>query len=152
MSVLPYSHESMVDIVKLFSTLVDIKGKITIEGINSQVWTGSIHLILFILPLRLALPLPLPLPPLFTNRYIMTQVLPLTPEEEALYAPITFDPEEYRSSIGHNKLIHDRKEDILMHRWRYPSLSIHGLPSPPYSRVATFALGPVLHSLSEKLF
>lgn len=29
-------------------------------------------------------------------------------------------------------LIHDKKDDILMHRWRYPSLSIHG-QSPAYT-------------------
>jgi len=34
--------------------------------------------------------------------------------------------EEYRKDMGHNKLIHDKKEEVLMHRWRYPSLSLHG--------------------------
>ena len=34
--------------------------------------------------------------------------------------------EEYRQDLGASKLIHDRKEDVLMGRWRYPSLSLHG--------------------------
>ena len=53
----------------------------------------------------------------------------LTPEEDSLYNPIDFDPEEYRQDIGCDKLLHDGenvKKDTLQHRWRYPSLSIHG--------------------------
>ena len=34
--------------------------------------------------------------------------------------------EDYRQDVGVRKLLHDRKEDILMHRWRFPSLSFHG--------------------------
>ena len=37
--------------------------------------------------------------------------------------------EAYRKEIGHARLIHNDKKDILMHRWRYPSLSLHGLLS-----------------------
>ena len=33
---------------------------------------------------------------------------------------------EYKGDIGAEKLIHDKKEHVLMARWRYPSLSIHG--------------------------
>ncbi|KAK2183776.1 hypothetical protein NP493_289g01025 [Ridgeia piscesae] len=58
---------------------------------------------------------------------INEQVLPLTEEEKKLYSPIDFDMEEYRKDMGHNKLIHDKKEEVLMHRWRYPSLSLHGI-------------------------
>ena len=39
---------------------------------------------------------------------------------------VDFDKEEYRSDIGAKKLMHDTKEKILQHRWRFPSLSIHG--------------------------
>jgi len=35
--------------------------------------------------------------------------------------------ETYRQDIGHGRLIHSDKKDVLMHRWRYPSLSLHGL-------------------------
>ncbi|XP_076450715.1 cytosolic non-specific dipeptidase-like [Babylonia areolata] len=58
---------------------------------------------------------------------VCDSVKPLTPEEEALYGPIDFDPEDYRADIGAKKLIHDQKEKVLMHRWRYPSLSLHGI-------------------------
>lgn len=51
----------------------------------------------------------------------------LTPEEEALYGPIDFDPEEYKNDIGVEKLIHSKKANVLMARWRYPSLSLHGI-------------------------
>jgi len=58
---------------------------------------------------------------------INDQVAELTKEEAALYKPIDFDIEEYRTDIGHNKLVHDKKEEVLKARWRYPSLSLHGI-------------------------
>jgi len=58
---------------------------------------------------------------------INEQVAKLTAEEAALYEPIDFDLEEYRGDIGTNKLIHDKKEHVLQSRWRYPSLSLHGI-------------------------
>lgn len=85
-------HEAMIDLVHLFSKLVDQKGKILIPGVNEL-------------------------------------VDPLTPEEDALYEPIDFDPEEYRKDIGCDRLLHygnDSKKKTLQHRWRNPSLSIHG--------------------------
>ncbi|XP_072172211.1 cytosolic non-specific dipeptidase-like [Diadema setosum] len=51
----------------------------------------------------------------------------LTEEEEALYGPIDFSLDEYKGQIGANRLLHDTKAKILQHRWRYPSLSIHGI-------------------------
>lgn len=62
---------------------------------------------------------------------IMDDVKPLTSEEEALYDPIEFDMEAFKAdntikSVG-NKLLHDDKKSVLMHRWRYPSLSLHGI-------------------------
>jgi len=54
---------------------------------------------------------------------------PLTKDEDSLYAPIDFDPEEFREDIGAERLLHhgeDCKKKTLQHRWRYPSLSIHG--------------------------
>nr|CAI5834770.1 unnamed protein product [Callosobruchus analis] len=55
------------------------------------------------------------------------EVAPLTDTEKSLYPKIAFDVEDYRKNIGSKKLLHSSKEDILMHRWRYPSLSIHGV-------------------------
>ncbi|XP_050718400.1 cytosolic non-specific dipeptidase-like isoform X3 [Eriocheir sinensis] len=59
---------------------------------------------------------------------IMDDVAELTPEEEKLYADIDFDLDEYRHDMGHSRLIHHGdKVKTLMARWRYPSLSIHGI-------------------------
>merc|ERR1712128_172223 len=59
----------------------------------------------------------------------MDSVAPLTPEETAKYKNIDFDPEEYRTNIGApGHLMHkDDKKKTLMARWRYPSLSLHGI-------------------------
>ncbi|GIY26900.1 cytosolic non-specific dipeptidase [Caerostris extrusa] len=58
---------------------------------------------------------------------IMNDVLPITPEEEKLYENIDFDPEEYRKDIGCDKLVRVDKKKTLMRRWRFPSLSLHGI-------------------------
>lgn len=58
---------------------------------------------------------------------INNEVAPLTSAEEKLYEKIYFKVSEYKQDIGTNQLLHnENKEKILMHRWRYPSLSIHG--------------------------
>mmetsp|Transcript_12211 Transcript_12211/g.29096 ORF Transcript_12211/g.29096 Transcript_12211/m.29096 type:complete len:513 (+) Transcript_12211:77-1615(+) len=62
---------------------------------------------------------------------VMDSVKPLTPEEEALYESIEFDIESYKEenkvkSVS-DKLLYDNKKDLLMHRWRYPTLSLHGI-------------------------
>ena len=52
----------------------------------------------------------------------------MTPEEERLYKSVTLDIEEMRREVGAVRLAH--KEDkvrLLMHRWRFPSLSYHGI-------------------------
>ncbi|XP_066572167.1 beta-Ala-His dipeptidase isoform X1 [Amia ocellicauda] len=54
-------------------------------------------------------------------------VAPLTEEERKLYEGIDFDLEEHKNDTGVTRFLHDTKEDILMSRWRYPSLSIHGI-------------------------
>ncbi|KAF5278144.1 hypothetical protein FQR65_LT03660 [Abscondita terminalis] len=61
-----------------------------------------------------------------TNFY--QNVSPLADNEEDLYKDISFDVEDYRRSIGCKKLLHnENKVKLLMHRWRYPCLSIHGI-------------------------
>merc|ERR1712059_28903 len=54
---------------------------------------------------------------------------PLTAEEEAKYENIDFDVGEYRKDLGApGHLIHkEDKKKTLMARWRYPSLSLHGI-------------------------
>jgi nonspecific dipeptidase len=60
---------------------------------------------------------------------IMDDVKPVTPEEEALYNSIEFNLDEYASEnrITSGKLLKGDKKSLLMNRWRYPTLSIHGV-------------------------
>lgn len=58
---------------------------------------------------------------------IYEAVAPLYKDEEKIYQAIDFDLQEYASDIGTKQLLHNTKENILMHRWRYPSLSLHGI-------------------------
>nr|XP_014699255.1 beta-Ala-His dipeptidase-like isoform X2 [Equus asinus] len=59
---------------------------------------------------------------------IYDHVAPLTEEEKKkMYEAIDLDLEEYRNSSQVKKFLFDTKEEILMHLWRYPSLSIHGI-------------------------
>jgi len=60
---------------------------------------------------------------------LMDTVAPLTEQEKAKYENIDFDPEEYRKDIGTPGDLTHGKDKIatLMARWRYPSLSLHGI-------------------------
>ncbi|XP_067838028.1 cytosolic non-specific dipeptidase-like [Heptranchias perlo] len=58
---------------------------------------------------------------------INVDVAPLTEEERLLYKAIEFNPEDFKNTIGTTELLHESKEDVLLHRWRFPSLSIHGI-------------------------
>ena len=58
---------------------------------------------------------------------VMDKVAPLRPEETRLYDGIDFDMSEYIKDMGCTKAVHDNKIPLLMNRWRYPSLSIHGI-------------------------
>ncbi|XP_048219247.1 beta-Ala-His dipeptidase [Perognathus longimembris pacificus] len=58
---------------------------------------------------------------------IYDQVAPMTQEETEKYKTIDLDLEEYQNSSQVEKFLFDTKEEILMHLWRYPSLSIHGI-------------------------
>ncbi|KAI9805711.1 MAG: hypothetical protein M1833_005204 [Piccolia ochrophora] len=54
-------------------------------------------------------------------------VAPLTDEEKELYGNISFTMDNLYESLGSKTGIYDDKEQTLMGRWRYPSLSIHGI-------------------------
>ncbi|XP_037001553.2 cytosolic non-specific dipeptidase [Artibeus jamaicensis] len=54
-------------------------------------------------------------------------VAPVTEQELELYDKIDFDLEEYTKDVGARALRHNCKKDVLMHRWRFPSLSLHGI-------------------------
>ncbi|XP_067888619.1 cytosolic non-specific dipeptidase-like [Heterodontus francisci] len=58
---------------------------------------------------------------------INADVAPLTDEELHLYEAIEFNLEYFKHTIGTTELLHKTKEDVLLHRWRFPSLSIHGI-------------------------
>lgn len=58
---------------------------------------------------------------------ISDTVKPLSGEEKKLYETIDFNPDEYLKETGCFKLIHENKVDTLLHRWRFPSLTIHGI-------------------------
>lgn len=63
---------------------------------------------------------------LITDLY--KDVAPERDNEHELYENISFDVDQYREEIGCSKLLHkEDKIQLLMHRWRYPSLSIHGI-------------------------
>uniref|UniRef100_A0A7S3LVK0 Cytosolic nonspecific dipeptidase n=1 Tax=Palpitomonas bilix TaxID=652834 RepID=A0A7S3LVK0_9EUKA len=54
-------------------------------------------------------------------------VAAVSDEEMASYEPIDFSVEAFRKDVGSKALLHESKEKVLMHRWRFPSLSIHGV-------------------------
>jgi len=54
-------------------------------------------------------------------------VAPVTEEEKALYAPIAFTMDNLYESLGSKTALFSTKERTLMGRWRFPSLSLHGI-------------------------
>lgn len=58
---------------------------------------------------------------------LLDLVRPLTDEEHKHYETIEFDQEDFRRGLNAPKLQKEKKADILMHLWRYPSLSLHGI-------------------------
>ncbi|CAN3374912.1 hypothetical protein DIURU_002574 [Diutina rugosa] len=58
---------------------------------------------------------------------VYDMVAPLTDKEDALYDNIDFSVDELNAASGSETALHENKKDILKHRWRYPSLSLHGI-------------------------
>lgn len=59
---------------------------------------------------------------------IYDNVAKVTETELESYKSIEFDVEEYKQSVGATRLAHkEDKIQLLMHRWRQPSLSLHGI-------------------------
>ena len=58
---------------------------------------------------------------------IYDQVRPITPEEEALYAGISFTMQDLWDGVGAKVNIFPDAQSTLMARWRNPSLSLHGI-------------------------
>lgn len=54
-------------------------------------------------------------------------VAPMTEEERSLYGDISYTMDNLYESLGSKTAIYDDKQKTLMARWRYPSLSVHGI-------------------------
>ncbi|PVU95578.1 hypothetical protein BB561_001723 [Smittium simulii] len=61
------------------------------------------------------------------------QVAELTPEEEKTYEGLSFKNEDIISDLKSDVLAHKSETDTLKARWRYPSLSLHGVEGAFYS-------------------
>lgn len=64
---------------------------------------------------------------------IKDMVAPLTDKEDKLYDDIHFDLGGFEDNIGSKTVIQDNVKHALQARWRYPSLSIHGVEGAFYS-------------------
>uniref|UniRef100_A0A3B3DY28 Carnosine dipeptidase 1 n=1 Tax=Oryzias melastigma TaxID=30732 RepID=A0A3B3DY28_ORYME len=58
---------------------------------------------------------------------IREAVAPLSDDEWRMYQDIEFDVDDYKNKIGVSKLMYNNKVDLLAHKWRYPTVSIHGI-------------------------
>jgi len=58
---------------------------------------------------------------------IMDSVAPLTEEEKKLYEHIDFNHADFHATMGSSCTIHESEKDTLLHRWRFPSLTLHGI-------------------------
>jgi len=68
---------------------------------------------------------------------IERDVAPLLHNENDIYKAIDYDVADYKQDIGARSLPHkENKTQLLMHRWRYPSLSIHGIEGAFYEQGA----------------
>lgn len=54
-------------------------------------------------------------------------VAPLTEKESKLYDDIDFSLDDLNAASGSKTALFTDAKDVLMHRWRYPSLSLHGI-------------------------
>ncbi|CAG8633289.1 1506_t:CDS:10 [Ambispora leptoticha] len=58
---------------------------------------------------------------------IYDDVAKLDETESNTYKTIQFKQQELHDAIDSDNSIHDNEIDTLMHRWRYPTLSLHGI-------------------------
>jgi Cys-Gly metallodipeptidase DUG1 len=58
---------------------------------------------------------------------INDQVAELTAEEKEMYSNLDFNMKDFHDSIGSKNTIFSGESETLLHRWRYPSLSFHGV-------------------------
>lgn len=113
-------HEPMTDLFAIMSKLVTPQGKILVPGIYDMVrpMTGKAkyctsscsNLVILIL-----------------------KETCLIDAEQKTYDGIHFEMRELHEAVGNKINIHDEVRDVLQHRWRYPSLSLHGVEGAFYS-------------------
>lgn len=60
-------------------------------------------------------------------------VAPVTEEEREIYKSIAFTMDDFYNSLGSEASIYTDKESTLMGRWRFPSLSLHGVEGAFYA-------------------
>lgn len=92
---------------------------------------------------------------------INEMVAPLSEEEKGLYDDISYTMENLYESLGAKNSVHDSKEPTLMARWRYPSLSVHGVEGAfsapgaktviPAKVIGKFSIRTVPNMESEKV-
>ena len=103
----------MTDLVGIMSKLVDRKGKIQVPGIYDSVDPVTQEE-------RDSYKVFNPFSQLFKFTEKVTNI-------QTYFQDISFSLEEYQNDIGCNKLQSDDKTDLLMARWRFPTLSLHGI-------------------------
>jgi Cys-Gly metallodipeptidase DUG1 len=64
---------------------------------------------------------------------IMEDVAPLTADERKRYEGLDFNMNDFHDSLGASNTVHANEVDTLMHRWRYPTLSLHGIEGAFYA-------------------
>lgn len=72
-------------------------------------------------------------------------VAPLTPEEDKLYDDIHLTLEDLEANVGNKTVIQDTVKKALQARWRYPSLSIHGVEGAFYEHGAKTVIPAKVH-------
>ena len=60
-------------------------------------------------------------------------VAPVTEAEEKIYKELGFSMSDVTNAVGGKVNIHETEREALMARWRFPSLSLHGIEGAFYS-------------------
>lgn len=63
---------------------------------------------------------------------IMDQVAPVTDDEDQRYAGLEFQMSDFTGAVGAETNIFPGTKETLMGRWRFPSLSLHGVEGAFY--------------------
>nr|KAJ3422862.1 hypothetical protein HK105_005946 [Polyrhizophydium stewartii] len=64
---------------------------------------------------------------------ILDDVAPVTADEDKIYKALDFKMDDIYNAIDAKNTIHDTTKEVLMSRWRFPSLSLHGIEGAFYS-------------------